>query len=63
MKDLILKKSLIKNAGRGVFTTKSYKEGEYVCFYDGEMKSTRVGLDDFTYSMENGIIRSALCGV
>ena len=43
MKDLIVKQSLIKNAGRGVFTTKSYKEGDYVCFYDGEMKSTRVG--------------------
>ena len=30
-----IKPSLRKNAGNGLFTTKSYKKGEYICYYDG----------------------------
>ena len=61
MNDLIVKQSLIRNGGRGVFTTKSYKEGEYVCFYDGEIKSTLVVSDDFTHCMENPLNPGTYC--
>jgi len=48
-----IKESLIKNAGRGVFATKSYKKGDYICFYDCQIKDI-VTLDDFIYSIKNG---------
>ena len=32
----IIEESIIPNSGRGVFTTKAYKKGDYICFYDGE---------------------------
>jgi len=47
-----LKISNINNAGYGVFTTKKYNKGEYICFYDaceGNIKS----IDDFIYSIKN----------
>ena len=37
------------------------KKGEYVCFYDGEIKSNRVGGDDFAYNMENPLRAGTRC--
>jgi hypothetical protein len=31
---VIVKQSLILNAGNGVFTTRNYKKGEFICYYD-----------------------------
>ena len=33
---LVIKDSLIKNAGLGVFAKKNIKKGQIVCYYDGE---------------------------
>jgi len=49
---LEIKKSKKENAGNGVFTTKSYKKGEYVCFYDGEERNIQ-SEKDFSYSINN----------
>lgn len=49
-----IKESLIKNAGRGVFATKSYKKGDYICFYDCRIKDIET-LDDFIYSIKNSL--------
>ncbi len=45
-----IRESLIPNAGKGVFTTKNYKKGNYVCFYDGIKKEIN-NSQDFTYSI------------
>jgi hypothetical protein len=46
----VVKQSLIPNAGNGVFTTKKYKKGEYICYYDCEERSIS-SLSDFIYSI------------
>ena len=33
-----IKPSLRINAGNGLFTTRPYKKGEYICYYDGVEK-------------------------
>ena len=48
----IIKQSLLENAGNGVFATKNYKKGDYVCFYDCEQRSVD-SLRDFIYSIKN----------
>jgi len=46
-----IKLSLIKNAGYGVFATRKYKIGDFVCFYDCEEKKITNEVD-FTYSIK-----------
>lgn len=46
----IVKPSNLANAGNGVFTTRTYKKGELVCFFDGIPKEIE-SLSDFEYSM------------
>lgn len=46
-----IKQSLIKDAGYGVFTTRKYKKGDFVCFYDCEEKEIG-SITDFTYSIK-----------
>jgi hypothetical protein len=36
MATFVIKASSVSNAGNGVFVTKDYNKGDYVCFYDGE---------------------------
>ena len=52
-KDLVIMKSLRgENAGRGVFANKSFKKGQYVCFYDGkDVEFSKLKKSNFTYSM------------
>ena len=57
----IIKKSLIKNAGNGLFANKSYKKGDYVCFYDGVYKSIE-SITDFDYSIVNKFNGNILVG-
>lgn len=46
-----IKRSLIENAGYGVFSTQKYKMGDFVCFYDCEEKEITNDVD-FTYSIK-----------
>lgn len=48
----VVKQSLITNAGNGVFATKNYKQGDFVCFYDCEERPI-ISRDDFIYSINN----------
>jgi hypothetical protein len=48
----IIKKSLIENAGNGLFATKKYKKGDLICFYDCEERNIN-SIDDFVYSIIN----------
>ena len=50
---VVITKSLRgKNAGRGVFANKSFKKGQYVCFYDGkDVEFSKLKKSNFTYSM------------
>jgi tetratricopeptide (TPR) repeat protein len=52
-RNLVLMKSLRgENAGRGVFANKSFKKGQYVCFYDGEdVEFSKLNKSNFTYSI------------
>jgi hypothetical protein len=45
-----INRSLIENAGYGVFTTHKYKKVDFVYFYDYEEKQI-LSLTDFTYSI------------
>tara|TARA_B100000927_G_scaffold4210_1_gene3302 strand:+ start:497 stop:1183 length:687 start_codon:yes stop_codon:yes gene_type:complete len=56
-----IKSSLRINAGNGVFTTRSYKKGEYVCYYDGVEKEIE-SVEDATYSMINPFNDKILIG-
>lgn len=47
-----VRKSSIDGAGNGVFTAKSFKKGEVVCFYDGEDREME-SVQDFLYSMNH----------
>ena len=47
-----LRSSNINNAGYGVFTTKKYNNGEYICFYDAYEEDIK-SIDDFIYSIKN----------
>lgn len=47
-----IKQSLLSNAGNGVFATKAYNKGDYICFYDGEDRDPK-SLDEFAYSIAN----------
>ena len=47
-----LRLSKINNAGYGVFTTKKYNKGEYICFYDAYEGNAKT-IDDFIYSIKN----------
>jgi hypothetical protein len=57
----IIKKSLIDNSGNGLFTTKSYKEGEFICYYDGEERNIE-SLNDAIYSIGNPFNNKILIG-
>jgi hypothetical protein len=48
----IVKKSLIKNAGNGLFATKHYNKDDLICFYDCEEREIN-SIDDFIYSIIN----------
>lgn len=48
----IIKQSIIHNAGNGVFASKNYKKGEYICYYDG-VDGHISSIEDFIYSIEN----------
>jgi hypothetical protein len=48
----IIKKSLIDNAGNGLFATKKYNKGDLICFYDCEEKKIN-SINDFVYSIIN----------
>jgi hypothetical protein len=48
----IIKKSLIENAGNGLFAKKKYKKGDLICFYDCEERNIS-SIDDFIYSIIN----------
>jgi tetratricopeptide (TPR) repeat protein len=52
-RNLVLMKSLRgENAGRGVFANKSFKQGQYVCFYDGkDVEFSKLKKSNFTYSI------------
>jgi len=54
-----LKESTIINAGRGVFTTRAYTEGELVCYYDGYTveKDYKVTHDEAIYLQNFGSLR------
>tara|TARA_B100000900_G_scaffold286380_1_gene245507 strand:- start:1834 stop:2520 length:687 start_codon:yes stop_codon:yes gene_type:complete len=56
-----IKPSLRKNAGKGLFTTKSYKKGEYICYYDGIEKKIE-SFQDYTYSITNPFNNKILIG-
>ena len=45
-----IRQSLIVNAGNGVFATKKYSSGEFICVYDGEERKIQ-SLEDFIYSV------------
>jgi len=45
-----IKESLIKHSGDGVFATKSYKKGDYVCFYDA-YEGDNDTIEKFVYSI------------
>jgi hypothetical protein len=56
-----IRPSLRINAGNGLFTTRSYKKGEYVCYYDGMEKDIE-SFKDFTYSITNPFNNKTLVG-
>lgn len=45
-----IRKSTIEPAGNGVFATKNYRKGDFICFYDCEQRNI-LSTDDFTYSI------------
>jgi len=56
-----IKISLIENAGNGLFTTKCFKKGEFICYYDGEEKNIK-SEEDFSYSITNPFTKKTLIG-
>jgi hypothetical protein len=45
-----IRTSTIADAGNGVFATKNYRQGDFICFYDCEQRNI-LSRDDFTYSI------------
>ena len=56
-----IKKSLIQNAGNGLFAIKNYKKDEFICYYDGEEKQIET-LNDLTYCITNPFNLRTLVG-
>ena len=54
-----IKTSKIRDAGDGVFVTKDYKEGDYVCFYDGKDVSRTVAenMEQEYVVLDSGLVR------
>lgn len=57
-----VKQSLIPNAGNGVFATKKYLKGEYVCYYHGIPKDIS-SINDFRYSIDYPFSKTKYVGI